>query len=80
VDATPLESALRSIYAGNKPEGVSVDDYIEETIVRSAFAFCNHNQSATARMLGITRNIVRTRLLRFGMIEDRQSELPEDES
>ena len=80
VDATPLESALRSIYAGNKPEGVSVDDYIEETIVRSAFAYCNQNQSATARMLGITRNIVRTRLLRFGMIEDRQSELPEDEA
>jgi len=73
-DVPPLERVLQAIYAGARPDGVSVDDYIEETIVRTAFAFCNRNQSATARMLGITRNIVRTRLLRFGMIDDRLSE------
>jgi sigma-54-specific transcriptional regulator len=80
VDRSQLEEALRAIYAGNKPEGVSVDDYIEETIVRSAFAYCNQNQSATARMLGITRNIIRTRLLRFGMIEDRYAESADEDN
>ena len=69
-DVPPLERVLQAIYAGSRPDGVTVDDYIEETIVRTAFAFCNGNQSATARMLGITRNIVRTRLLRFSMIDD----------
>jgi len=79
IDATPLENALRAIYAGNKPDGVSVDDYVEEAIVRSAYAFCNQNQSATARMLGITRNIIRTRLLRFSMIDDKGTEPIEED-
>ena len=70
VGQNSLEQALREIYAGNKPESVSVDDHIEETIIRSVFAYCGNNQSATARLLGITRNVVRTRLQRFGLIDD----------
>jgi sigma-54-specific transcriptional regulator len=70
VGKSSLEQALRDIFAGNKPDDVSVDDHVEETIMRTAFAFCNENQSATARLLGITRNVVRTRLQRFGLIED----------
>jgi sigma-54-specific transcriptional regulator len=50
---------------------------IEETLVRTAFAWCDQNQVQTARVLGITRNIVRTQLKRFGMIE-REQELATD--
>ncbi|ATE59171.1 sigma-54 interaction domain-containing protein [Thauera sinica] len=67
---TSLELALRDIFAGNHPEHLSADDYIEETIMRTAFAWCDSNQSATARLLGITRNVVRTRLQRFSLIDD----------
>jgi sigma-54-specific transcriptional regulator len=45
---------------------------LEETLVRTAFAWCDQNQVQTARVLGITRNIVRTQLKRFGMIEREQ--------
>jgi sigma-54-specific transcriptional regulator len=50
---------------------------LEETLVRTAFAWCDHNQVQTARVLGVTRNIVRTQLKRFGMIE-REHDLAAD--
>ena len=40
----------------------------EETVVRTAFDSCNRNQVQTARVLGISRNILRTHLKRFGLI------------
>jgi sigma-54-specific transcriptional regulator len=41
---------------------------VEEVLVRTAFAWCDQNQVQTARALGITRNVVRTQLKRFGLI------------
>jgi len=41
---------------------------VEEAMVRTAFAWCDQNQVQTARALGITRNVVRTQLKRFGLI------------
>jgi sigma-54-specific transcriptional regulator len=41
---------------------------VEETMVRAAYAWCDQNQVQTARVLGITRNVVRTQLKRFGLI------------
>ncbi len=43
-------------------------DTVEETLVRTAFESCNRNQVQTARVLGISRNILRTHLKRFGLI------------
>ena len=43
-------------------------DRVEETLVRSAFSWCHQNQVQTAKALGISRNILRTQLKRFGMI------------
>jgi hypothetical protein len=34
--------------------------------MRTAFEYCEGNQMQTARLLGISRNIVRDRLLRYG--------------
>jgi sigma-54-specific transcriptional regulator len=36
--------------------------------VRTAFGWCHQNQVRTAKALGISRNILRTQLKRFGMI------------
>jgi sulfonate transport system substrate-binding protein len=41
---------------------------IEETVMRAAFSYCDRNQLQTARLLGISRNIVRARLLEAGEI------------
>ena len=43
-------------------------DSAEETLVRTALEACNRNQVQTARVLGISRNILRTHLKRFGLI------------
>lgn len=41
---------------------------IEATLGRTAYEWCDQNQVHTARVLGITRNVVRTQLKRFGLI------------
>ena len=43
-------------------------DSVEESLVRTAFDSCHRNQVQTARVLGISRNILRTHLKRFGLI------------
>jgi len=40
----------------------------EELLVRRAFALCRENQVQTARLLGVTRNTLRTLLKRYGML------------
>jgi transcriptional regulator with AAA-type ATPase domain len=41
---------------------------IERTLIESAYAFCQSNQVHTADLLGISRNVLRTQLKRFGLI------------
>ncbi|MRW93742.1 AAA domain-containing protein [Duganella sp. FT80W] len=43
-------------------------DSVEATLVRTAFHSCYRNQVQTARVLGISRNILRTQLKRYGLI------------
>jgi sigma-54-specific transcriptional regulator len=43
-------------------------DHVAQTLVRTAFECCHQNQVRTAKALGISRNILRTQLKRFGMI------------
>ena len=43
-------------------------EHVEQTLVKTAFAYCLQNQVQTAKALGISRNILRTQLKRFGMI------------
>ncbi|HMN46115.1 MAG TPA: sigma-54 dependent transcriptional regulator [Povalibacter sp.] len=61
---------------------------LEELTVRRAFAYCGNNQVQTARLLGISRNVLRTLLKRFGLIAaeadpsgfDELDSLDDDES
>jgi len=60
-----LENALAALYEQ------SVDnlfDTIEETIIRTAYAYCENNQVQTGHLLGISRNILRHRLKRYGYL------------
>ncbi|MES1196068.1 MAG: sigma-54 dependent transcriptional regulator [Steroidobacter sp.] len=69
-NATPLEnieSQLERLFSSPPP---NLFDKLEELIVKQAFEYCNNNQVHTARMLGISRNILRTLLKRVGLLEN----------
>lgn len=60
-----LEKALADLY--EEP----VDDLfntLEETIIRTAYEYCENNQVQTGRLLNISRNILRHRLKRYGFL------------
>ncbi|WP_436616693.1 sigma-54 interaction domain-containing protein [Sorangium sp. So ce1024] len=58
-----LESALLALFEQNRP---GLHEHIEEVLMRTAYRYCHRNQLQTARLLGISRNIVRARLAQFG--------------
>jgi sigma-54-specific transcriptional regulator len=41
---------------------------IEQVLIDSAYAYCQRNQVHTADLLGISRNVLRTQLKRFGLL------------
>ncbi len=66
--AAPLDviaSQLQRLFS-NPP--TNLHQQLEELTVRRAFTFCSNNQVQTAKLLGISRNVLRTLLKRFGMI------------
>jgi sigma-54-specific transcriptional regulator len=48
--------------------GPAVYAGVEEQVVRAAFDFCHHNQVRTSALLGISRNVLRAQLKRFGLL------------
>jgi aliphatic sulfonates family ABC transporter substrate-binding protein len=58
-----LETALSRIF---ETPADGLFERIEATVVRAAYAHTRKNQLATARLLGISRNVVRARLLQHG--------------
>lgn len=47
----------------------SLYDHVNRKLVLQAFEYCHHNQVQTARALGISRNVLRTLLKQFGVIQ-----------
>lgn len=43
-------------------------EHLEDTIVKSAYAYCHNNQVQTAKLLGVSRNIIRAKLIKIGAI------------
>ncbi|MDN5940683.1 MAG: sigma-54 dependent transcriptional regulator [Nitrospira sp.] len=64
-----LEALLRTLFNGD-----SSDLYrrIDETVIRTAYEYCEQNQLRTARLLGISRNIVRDRLIRYALLNSQK--------
>ena len=60
-----LRAALKEIYDEGGPDLWSE---IEQMVIQSAYEHAEENQLRTARLLGISRNVVRARLLQFGML------------
>jgi len=63
--AADLESALTAIF---ETGGEGLFEQVEDRLFRAAFEYCHRNQVQTAKLLGISRNIVRARLIRIGEI------------
>jgi sigma-54 dependent transcriptional regulator len=58
-----LHDALLALFEDSRP---NLYAEIETEIARTAYEFCHHNQVQTARLLGISRNIVRAKLIQCG--------------
>jgi len=63
--ASALEQALLNLFESDA-KNLYAD--IEARVVRCAFEYCQKNQLQTARLLGISRNILRHRLKLYGML------------
>jgi sigma-54 dependent transcriptional regulator len=60
-----LGHGLRRLLDSDRP---AVYEEVERLLVTTAFAYCAGNQVRTAQRLGISRNIVRAQLKRFGLL------------
>jgi len=69
----PIDQLLQS-------QSTHVLEEIESLVVRRALALCNGNQVHTAKMLGITRNVLRTYLKRFGLLSTTDPRVSIEES
>ena len=67
--AEPLKNALVHYF---EQGGDNVYQRIEECVMRTAYEYCHRNQLETARLLGISRNIVRARLLQYGELTGKR--------
>lgn len=64
-DECRLSRAFREMFDENRER---LFEQVEETLVRLAFEHCDNNQVHTARLLGVSRNILRSQLKRFGLL------------
>ena len=62
-----LHDALLTLFEDARPNLYSE---IETAVTRTAYEFCHRNQVQTARLLGISRNIVRAKLMQCGELPD----------
>ena len=74
-----LESSLLELFERDLP---NLFEQIEGVLMRTAYDYCDRNQLKTARLLGISRNVVRARLLHHGAlgVAPRSSEPAPDSS
>ncbi|MDR0210468.1 MAG: sigma-54 dependent transcriptional regulator [Pseudomonas putida] len=58
-----LQRALLQLF---EEQGEGLHEKVEDALLRAAYHFCHHNQVHTAQLLGLSRNITRTHLIRIG--------------
>jgi aliphatic sulfonates family ABC transporter substrate-binding protein len=63
--AAGLEQALLDLFEQGLP---NLHEHVSRALIVNAYRFCDNNQLQTARLLGISRNIVRARLIEYGEI------------
>ncbi|ATG89897.1 MULTISPECIES: sigma-54 interaction domain-containing protein [Methylomonas] len=76
VSTVSLETSLQRLF---DQAPAKLFEIIEETVIRSAFEYCEQNQVQTARMLDISRNVLRHKLGLYGMLPNGQRRAAEQE-
>ncbi|WP_297839510.1 sigma-54-dependent Fis family transcriptional regulator [Pseudomonas sp.] len=56
----------RAFQALFEEQAVALHEKVEDTLLRAAYRFSHYNQVHTANLLGLSRNITRTRLIKIG--------------
>ena len=65
ISTSSLENALANLFEKAPPK---LHEIIEETVIRTAFDFCEKNQVQTAKLLDVSRNVLRHKLNLYGML------------
>lgn len=65
ISTSSLENALKVLCERSPPK---LFELIEKTVIRTAYDYCEQNQVQTARLLDISRNVLRHRLAVYGML------------
>lgn len=64
-----LQATFKQLFeASQHLPDLNINELIEERFIRSAYEHCQYNQVHTAKLLGVTRNVIRTRLLKYALI------------
>ncbi|MDQ9011482.1 sigma-54 dependent transcriptional regulator [Acinetobacter gerneri] len=64
-----LSSTFQNLFQSSPVlRDLNINELIEESFIRSAYEFCEYNQVNTAKLLGVTRNVIRTRLIKYGLL------------
>jgi sigma-54-specific transcriptional regulator len=71
-----LREALLAVFEDGRPDLYSE---IETAITKTAYEFCHRNQVQTARLLGVSRNIVRAKLIQCGELPNGRKLRPSTE-
>jgi sigma-54-specific transcriptional regulator len=70
----PLERIAAALPALFAQPGDALYERLESLVIQSAYTHCQRNQVHTAALLGISRNVLRTQLKRFGLLSEPKSE------
>lgn len=73
ISTATLETALQRLLEQAPPK---LFELIEETVIRSAYAYCESNQVQTALLLDISRNVLRHKLGTYGLLAKRSDRKP----
>ena len=65
---TPLAQLIQVLEALLAQGETDLFNKVESALVHAAFAFAGQNQVRSAKVLGITRNMLRTQLKRHGLL------------
>jgi DNA-binding NtrC family response regulator len=72
-DATPLDRLSKAMRECFDMPGTGLFRDVERRLVEEAFRRCDSNQVRAAELLGVSRNVVRTLLKRYGFIADAEA-------
>jgi len=70
-----LEQAFQKLF---EQQAGALHEKVEDALLRAAYRFCHYNQVHTAALLGLSRNVTRTRLIKIGELAVNKRRLTEN--